>query len=131
MGEDVIVNIVVSVFRKQGFTVATEVANFNRSADVAAIDSSGRVIVVECKISNMSQAMNQLRTHKHSADRLYIATPHRKMRDKTVSAIKERGLGLFCIDEKGEVTLEFDDSGNNKPWEPARDRLRQRILEGS
>ncbi len=131
MGEGAIVKVVVETLRGKGYKVATEVANFNRSADIAAIDPSGFVVVVECKMSNIRQALTQMRTHKHSADRLYIATPCRNMRSSTIEAIKDAGLGLFCVTLEGILNLEFEDGGTNHPWEPARDRLKRRIVEGA
>lgn len=124
-----LVEFVVASLKEDGWIVATEVANLHRSADIAAIDPQGQVVVIECKMTNMSQAREQLRSHKHAADRLYIATPMRRIRASTLEAIKGAGLGLYCVTEDGRLALSFDVEDRNEPWTPAREQLKERILE--
>ena len=70
MSEESIVNAIVGTLREDGFTVATEVANFYRSADVGALAKNGDVWVVECKVSSIGQAIRQAKTHRLSADKV-------------------------------------------------------------
>ena len=129
MTEQVIVNAVVDTLMVDGFTVATEVANFYRSADVGALARNGEVWVVECKASSIGQAIKQAKTHKLSADKVFIATFYRKTREVTLERIREAGLGLFYVMPDGSVSDPVERPKQNRPWGLARKRLSQRIVE--
>lgn len=128
MKEAYIVNTVVNTLIARGFQVATEVANFYRSADVAVIDDDNKIWIVECKISDIKKAIEQLKTHKLSADRVYIATPYKKTRQSTLDRINEEDIGLIYIMQDGEMEVELEISGRNSPWVPGREKLKSRIL---
>jgi len=129
MTEQAIVNAVVETLTTDGFTVATEVANFYRSADVGALARNGDVWVVECKVSSIGQAIKQAQTHKLSADKVFIATFHRKTRAPTLHRIREAGLGLFYVMPDGSLSKPVERPKRNSPWGLARKRFLKRILE--
>lgn len=129
MREKTIVNAVVDTLTIDGFTVATEVANFYRSADVGALARNGDVWVVECKVSSIGQAIKQARTHKLSADKVFIATFYKNTRETTLRKIRDAGLGLFYVMPDGSVRKTVEQPKRNTPWELARKRLSERILE--
>lgn len=123
-----IVNVVVGDMVKKGFEVVTEVPNFHRSADIAAIDGHGNVWVVECKMSAMGKAIDQTLTHRLSADRVAIATPYRKIRLSTRERLQSNGIGLFYVLPDGSVEEGLEPAAL-EPWSLARDRLHKRIKE--
>jgi hypothetical protein len=127
VNEKKLVDRVVSELERRGFSVVTEVANLYRSADIAAVSSEGELWIVECKVSNMARAVEQSRTHKHAADRVYVATYHRKSKVSTVRRIRDAGLGLIYVMPDGTVEFEIDAPRDRGPWKPARDRLLERI----
>ncbi len=129
MTEQAIVNAVVETLMVDGFTVATEVANFYRSADIGALSRNGDVWVVECKVSNIGQAIKQAKTHKLSADKVFIATFYKKTREITLRRIREAGLGLFYVMPDGSVSKPVERPKRNRPWGLARKKLSKRILE--
>lgn len=126
--EQSVVEAVVGTMCKRGFEVVTEVPNFHRSADIAAVDKGGEVWVIECKVSAMSRAIDQMRTHRVAADRVAIATPSRRVREDIQDMLREEGIGLLLVSSDGSVTEELE-AAPQKPWGLARDRLRQAILE--
>ena len=127
--EKEIVKCVVNSFLDLGYIVSTEVANLYRSADIAAIKPDRTVSIIECKISNMSKAIEQSKTHKLTADRVYIATLFRKTKEATLEKIKKEGIGLIYVMPNGTIEKAIEASDDNKPWIPARNRLVERILE--
>lgn len=129
MNEQTIVNAIVDTFTKGGFTVATEIANFYRSADIGALDKNGDVWVIECKVSSISQAIRQAKTHKLSADKVCIATFYKNTRETTLESIKKAGLGLFYVMPDGTVSKPVEIPKRNRPWELARQNLLKRIIE--
>jgi hypothetical protein len=129
MTELTLVEAVVNSLRHQGFKVATEVANFYRSADIGALDTNGNVWVVECKLSNISQAITQSKTHQLAADKVFIATIERKSQNQTLERIKAAGLGLIYVDYEGNVSKPVTLPCHKKPWILARERLLRRIEE--
>jgi len=129
MNEVQIVNIIVKALEDSGFIVATEVSNLYRSADIAAIDNEGNIWVVECKISGISKAIEQSKTHKLSADKVFIGTPFRQTKENTIKKIKEAGIGLIYVMPDGSINKVFENLEVNNPWELSREKLRKRILE--
>jgi len=129
MTENNIVDAVVNTLKNKGFKVATEVANFYRSADIGALDNYGNVWVVECKVANIGRAIEQSKTHKLSADKVFIATFCKKMKEPTLCKIKEAGIGLLYVMSDGSLSKHIDAPGENKPWALARERLLNRIIE--
>lgn len=129
MSEQFIVDAIVKTLVINGFTVATEVANFYRSADVGALAQNGDVWVVECKVSSIGQAINQAKTHMLSADKVFIATSYKKSRETTLRRLREAGLGLFYVMPDGSVTEPVERPKRNSPWGLARNRFLKRILE--
>ena len=129
MKESQIVNIVVKSLKDNGFRVATEVPNLYRSADVAAIDSEENIWVIECKISSISKAIEQLQTHKLSADKVFIGTIFRKTRENTIKKIKQAGVGLIYIMPDSSVNIAFGNTIKINPWNISKEKLRKRILE--
>ncbi len=122
-----IVNEIERNLAARCFTVAREVANFHRSADIAAIGPKGDVWVIECKISNMKQAVNQLLVQKESADMVFIGTPHRNMKNSTRNMIAHEGIGLIFTKKDGTVEI-LPHNSVNHPWAPARELLISRIM---
>lgn len=131
MGEKTIVNAVVDALENKGFRVATEVANFHRSADIGALDKKGKVWVVECKVSSIGRAIEQSKTHKLSADKVFIATFCKKLRETSLRKIREAGLGLLFVMPDGSVTDPIEKPKRNRPWKLARNRLLKRIVKRS
>ena len=127
--ERVLVKAIAKALKREGFKVATEVANFYRSADIAAVDAKGRVWIIECKISNIEQALEQTRIHKLSADMVFIGTPRRNMRSKTTERIIAAGVGLIYVAPDGSIVKAANNKTKARPWRPAKERLRRRILE--
>lgn len=128
MGERTLVKAVVRALEDKGFRVATEIANFYRSADIGALDDEGNVWVIECKISNIGRAIEQSKTHKLSADKVYIATSFKKTKEATLRKIKEAGIGLIYVMPDGSVSEPVEKPNRNKPWGLARSRLSNRIM---
>lgn len=126
--ENLVVEAVVRSLRRKGFQVNTEVPNFHRSADVAAVDRQGNVWVIECKVSSLGRAIEQCVTHKLAADKVLVATPYRKTRDGTVQKLRTAGLGLMYVMPDGSIEKAFDPSRGHCPWNLARDRLRKAIV---
>ena len=124
-----VVNAITRALRRDGFLVATEVANFYRSADIAAIDQNGQVWIIECKISNIGQAIVQSRTHRLSANRVYIGVPQRKMRPTTLEKVRQAGIGLIYVRSDGSIFTALEEPAGNTPSRFANANLRKRILE--
>ena len=131
MREKMIVNSLVEFLNRKKYMVATEVANLYRSADIAVIDDKDKVWVIECKISNIGKAIKQLKTHKLSADKVFIGTFFKKTKKSTISRIKEAGMGLIYIMPDGSIKKAINETVENKPWEPARKILFERIKEAA
>lgn len=129
MEEAFIVDSLVKALSALGFKVATEVANFNRSADIAVVDNEETIWIIECKVSNISRAIEQLRTHKLSADKVFIGTFFRKTKKSTLNIIKKAGVGLIYIMPDGSINNDILEPRKNVPWYPARDELYKRIKE--
>ncbi len=129
MSEQIIVDAVVDTLTSDGFTVATEVANFYRSADVGVLTTNGDVWVVECKVSSIGQAIKQAKTHKLSADKVFIATFYKKTREITLRKIRDAGLGLLYIMPDGSVSKPIEQPKRNKPWGLAKKKFLRRIIE--
>ncbi len=127
MREGEIVNFIVSSLKAEGYTVATEVANLYRCADIAVLDHENNIWVIECKVSSIGQAIIQSKTHKLSADKVFIGTNYRKTKDTTLRKIKEAGLGLIYVMPDGSVSKEIDVKTDNKTWLPIKEILRDRI----
>jgi hypothetical protein len=128
MRERFIVDAVVTALNGQGFDVGTEVPNFYRSADVAAVTVGGEVWVIECKVSDISRAIEQARIHKLAADRVLVATPHRVTRSTTLQRLKCAGLGLMYVMPDGSVTEACEAPRNHSHWPLAKERLRTEIV---
>lgn len=129
MTEKTLVNAVVNALENQGFKVATEVANFYRSADIGAIDKNANVWIVECKLSNIGRAIEQGKIHKLSADKVFIATFAKKTKEATLRRIRQAGIGLIYVMSDGYLSDPIEQPAENNPWGLARERLVQRILE--
>lgn len=129
MREQVLVEAVVAELDKQGFHVSTEVPNFYRSADVAAVDQHGDVWVIECKISDMARAISQTKIHQLAADRVLVATPFRKTRPSTIAKLRSAGVGLMYVMPDGQVVEAFEAPKTDNPWQHARECLRSAIIE--
>jgi hypothetical protein len=129
MNESFITESVCKQLLLDGYSVATEVANFHRSADIAAIGPRGEVLVVECKLSDIKHALVQTATHQVSADLVMVATYRRELRPLTISQIKEKGVGLFLVDISGKVELAWPPKSCEATWPLRREQLRKRILE--
>ncbi len=120
----------VKSLKNKGFRVAKEVPNLYRCADIAAIDNREENIwIIECKISSISKAIEQSKTHKLSADKVYICTIFRKTREDTIKKIKQAGLGLIYIMPDDSIKIAFKHSVKNNPWIISKEQLRERILE--
>lgn len=126
--EDMIVNAIINHLEEMGFVVAKEVANFYRSADIAAISPFGLVWIIEGKLSNMKHAVKQLEIHKQSADRVFIGTPLRKLKKSTKDMIDKKGIGLIFVDKNLKVEVIPHDK-THMPWDPSREILISRIRE--
>jgi hypothetical protein len=131
MYEAFVADAVKRQLESEGYIVATEVANFHRSADIAAISPENEVVIVECKISDMKRAVAQSRTHQLSADRVMMATPYRVLKAGTVDSIKRHGIGLYLVDISGSTTVAWPSDQTNAIWPMRREYLRRRILERS
>jgi hypothetical protein len=129
MKEQSVVDAVVAELGRQGFCVNTEVPNFYRSADVAAVDKSGDVWVIECKVSDISRAIQQARIHQLAADRVLVATPFRRTRPSTLSRLQDAGIGLMYVMPDGGIAEAYEAPRTREPWEYARDTLRRAIVE--
>jgi hypothetical protein len=129
MSEKAIVSAVVNALEGKGFKVATEVANFYRSADVGAVDCEGNVWVVECKVSNIGRAIEQAKIHRLAANKVFVATGQKKLREVSLSKIRKAGLGLLYVMEDGSISEAIGEPYSNEPWELARRELLERIME--
>jgi len=103
MTEKALVRQFVSALTSKAQFIGTEVSNFHRSADIAAIMENGEVWVVECKLSAISKAIEQLQTHMMSADKVYLGLPKKRRNIATIDKINTAGFGLLEIDEQGEL----------------------------
>lgn len=123
MHEQAIVNTIVHNLRKDGYTVATEVANFYRSADVVAVDNDSKIWIIECKVSDMKRALEQLRIHKMSADRVFIGTSFRKLQKNTLKRIRDAAVGLIFVMPNGRIKIELNCPKQDNIWAPAKEKL--------
>ena len=131
MSEKTIVDAVVNALVCRGFRyVATEVANFYRSADIGALDNEAKNWAIECKVSSLGRAIEQSKTHKLSADKVFIATFRKNTRKDTLSRIREEGIGLLYVTPDGSMSEPIEEPKENNPWNLARDRFLTRIMEG-
>ena len=130
MNERMIVNRIVEDLQAKGYKVKTEVANFYRSADIAVIDNEENIWIIECKVSSIGQAINQLKTHKLSADKVFIGTLYRNTKESTLNKIKEAGIGLIYVMTDGSINKVIEEPNESNPWAPARERLLHRIIGG-
>lgn len=128
MNEKIIVQTIVEYLKLKGYKVATEVANLHRSADIAAIDKNGNVVIIECKVSNIRKAIEQIKTHMNSADRVYIGIPSRNNWKKTLSTFNELGIGLIHVNNDGSIDM-ISESKENIPWHITRNKIKERILD--
>ena len=129
MTERTLVEAVVNGLQSKGFVVATEVPNFYRSADIGALDKVGNIWVIECKVSNIGRAIEQSKIHRLSADKVFIATFAKKTKECTLRRIREAGVGLLYVMRDGYLSEPIEEPLENNPWDLARERLVQRILE--
>ncbi|MFI5253235.1 MAG: hypothetical protein ACHQQQ_12485 [Bacteroidota bacterium] len=129
MTERLIVDAIVDYLKGLGFKVATEVPNFYRSADVAAIDPNGEIWIIECKLSNVKQALTQSKVHLLSADKVFIGMPFREPKQETMDKIRRSGVGLLYVMPDGSIDIAIDDTKIKHTWFPARNKLIQRIAE--
>jgi len=127
--EKEIVDLLVRHFSEFGYTIRMEVANGYRSADIALIDNEEKAWVIECKISALKKALDQLETHKYSADKVFIATIKRNHRSSTIDRIKRAGVGLITVNSNKRIEIEIE-AARNKPWKPGNRKLKNLILEG-
>lgn len=127
--EESLVDAVVSFLEGSGFVVQTEVPNAYRSADVAAIGQTGAIWVVECKVTNISKAIEQSKTHKLAADMVFVATPHRQTRGSTLEKLARAGVGLMYVMPDDTVEIAMEPSNGHIPWDLARERLRYAVAE--
>lgn len=126
-----LVEAIVTSLKRLGYRVETEIANFHRSADIAAIDNDGFIWIIECKVSNMNRAIIQSKTHKLSADKVFIGTCHRNTKKNTLKKIREEGIGLIYVMPDGNINIAIEETTKGKPWRPARERLLKRIMEAN
>ncbi len=124
--EDEVVDIIIAHLKSKGFVVAKEVANFYRSADIAAISPSGEVWIVEGKLASMKHAVKQLEVHKQSAERVFIGTPFRKLKQKTKKMLDKEAIGLIFTNESSVVEISVC-TKTHIPWGPSRKALMSRI----
>lgn len=129
MSEVEIVNIVYRHLIDSGCIVATEIANFSRCADIAAIDQDKNVLVVECKLNAIKKALKQIKTHRLSADKVFIATNFKSLKKQTLDNIKNAGIGLIFVMPDETVSYSIYPPSMQDPWGPARARLIKRIQE--
>ena len=128
INEQVLVDTLVTALKEKGFCVFTEISNFYRSADIVVIDKEEKLWIIECKISDIAKAIKQLKTHRLSADKVYICTPFRKTKPNTMKRIENEGMGLIYIKENGEINFVLE-SYSNPPWELAKNKIFNRVKE--
>ena len=131
MTERNIVDTLVSYLRKKGYLVTTEVANFHRSADVAAITDDDEVILVECKLYDISRAIKQAKTHKLTAEKVYICTKYRNTRRSTIDQIKSMGIGLIYVMPDKTIKIVLEPSNNIETWTFSNDIIKTRIKDSN
>ncbi|MCE1169499.1 hypothetical protein SDC9_16346 [bioreactor metagenome] len=129
MKESFITEVICHKLKRDGYKIAVEVPNFNRSADIAAISPCGEVLVIECKVSDIKQAVVQSITHRISADRVMIATYRKKLRSNTFNNLKQHNIGLYLVDENGSVEVGWQPTTREAIWPLRREQLRTLILE--
>ena len=127
MKESWIVNAILSYLQSRGLTVATEVANFHRSVDILALNDNGELWAIECKVSDMKRAIAQSKTHLLSADRVFIATKHKKLREETIKRIRDAELGLVYVLDDESIRIRLSGKRKTTPWSRSRNRLLQRL----
>jgi hypothetical protein len=125
--ERVLVKAISSKLTGMGHRVATEVAVFHRSADIVTINESGEVWIIECKVASMKRAVQQVRTHKLAADKVFIGTGIRNIRESTRSRLRDEGIGVIYVHQDGSIEITGEQVACNEPWQPAREKLRRRI----
>lgn len=112
MTEKSLVNRFVHALTPGAAIIKTEVSNFHRSADIVILHDNGEVWIVECKLSAIGRAVNQLKTHKLSADRVYIGLPKGRRTNKSLQTLSEHGFGLLEIDGEGKIDEVIQASSN-------------------
>lgn len=129
MGESFLVLNIISYLRSCGYKVATEIPNFHRSADIVAVDQENNLIIIECKVSSISQAIKQLKTHRNAADKVYLGTLLRRTKKSTLSLLSDAGIGIIYVNNRGSVCIFCEPSTENEPWLPAKEKLLNRMEE--
>ena len=119
MNENEVVDIIIDHLKSLNFIVGKEVANFYRCADIAAISPTGEVWIIEGKLSNMKHAVKQLEIHKLSADKVFIGTPLRKLRQATKDMLSAENIGIIFVDSLSNVNITIH-NGFNDPLLPTR-----------
>jgi len=128
MDEKTIVIGIAGNFKSQGYLVATEIPNFHRCADIALINSDDEIWIIECKISNMGKAIEQGKTHRLSADKVYIGTNYKKTSKEIRNRLKHEGLGLIYLMSDGTLNVEIEAKLNNKD-NAVKEKLKNRFWE--
>ena len=69
--------------------------------------SSGRVTTVEFKINDWKKALKQISDHQVVADYSYLCMPKRKVADELLSALQDKGIGLWLYDNDNDALDEI------------------------
>ena len=88
------------------YSVFEEVGFYNRCIDMVLL-SSGRVTTVEFKINDWKKALKQISDHQVVADYSYLCMPKRKVADELLSALQDKGIGLWLYDNDNDALDEI------------------------
>ena len=78
---------------------------------------------------SIGKAIEQAKTHKLSANKVFIGTILKKTREVTKKKIKDAGLGLIYLMPDDSVNVEIDVHDDNMPLNLIKNKLLNRIRE--
>lgn len=120
LSEAVLVGLLTTHLRSDGYRVRHEVPNMGRQADIVA--TRGRwVTFIEAKLSQWQRALVQCRTHEHVADYICIAVATRTIPETLRTAAMSRGYGVIVY-HTDVNTFEWviRPRWNKRVWAPQR-----------
>lgn len=96
--------------------VILEVPILNRCIDICMVTKNYEIITIECKLNNWRKAIEQSKDHKLCSDFSYICIPRKKVTEKILKELKEKGIGLFFYDDKEFPLTEIVSPRYNNPF---------------
>ncbi len=85
--------------------IVREVPFLSRCIDMVMITQENQTITVEFKIKNWRHALEQVKSHKLGADKVYICLPTKKPSAELLNALMEEQVGLYLYSPDSKETM--------------------------